>query len=176
MSCIQDVLNELTDVSEYVKLRDGTPHGRRMVESVASKIATVPCWTTSMSNAVTRHMQRLEFTDDLSAVVTAATDDRLADTHDQQGSPPANSYKSQTIKYLHNFMTADDWSVIDNPKTSSSERDKQFALRLVSLNIRRPREDGAVIWAIANALIVEKNIFSSWPSYRSIYNRVAVWA
>ena len=118
MSCIQDVLNELTDVSEYVKLRVGTPHGPRIVESVASKIATVPCWTTSMSNAVTRHLQRLEFPDDLTAAITSATDDRLADSQDQQGSQSSNSYKSQTIQHLHNFMTADGWSVIDNQKTS----------------------------------------------------------
>ncbi len=114
MACVQDVLNELSDTFEYVELRPNTTHGRRMVESVASKIA----------NAVATRMLFLGFPADLAEVVTAATDGRLAEVHsgDQPLSPP-NATKGQTLQSMHNFLTAADWAIIDNPMPTPAQRD-----------------------------------------------------
>jgi hypothetical protein len=177
MACVQDVLNELSDTFEYVKLRPDSTHGRRMVESVASKIANVPGWTTAMSNAVTKRMLFLGFPADLAEVVTGATDGRLAEVHsgDHQMSSP-NATKGQTLHSMHNYLTAADWAIIENPMSTPAQRDKQIALRLASLNVKRPSEDGTVKWAITNSVIVEKNLYGGWPSYRSPYTRVAALA
>ena len=179
MSTLQQVLNELHDVAAHVSLRpDYDSLNVSMMTSVVAKLMSAPVWTAAKGLAITRRLSEIELPHHLADLLTNASDERLAETYgvdpEASPSPPAGrGYPHQCLKDPQNYLTATDWRTVDAPSTDERVRDRVFAERLSKLNVQHASEDGLVKWVIANSLVVEQRLYGSWPSYWSIYYRVA---
>ena len=180
-SDIQTVTSMLRDVVEHIAQRpDNTALAENMVRSVAQQVRLVPNWRAAHATALDAQLNDAPIDDSLKALVRTASGECPAAAYSQFEErgvgawPQAVGIKFQKLRCINNYLTKDDYAIVDNPKTDSATRDRVCALRLKAIGVKIAADDGLIKWAITHMLITEQKLWQSWPSYQSTYNRVNV--
>ena len=149
-----------------------------LVKSICEKIHAITLWGAGPAHTLCAHIQHVGFATALADQLNAAIDARMArhmsNTPTSVRAASGAPKREQVMRSPHLYLTADDWSVIDDADTPSDTRDSTVASRLRALGVKRASEDGCVKWAVSLIVWAEHNINGEWPSYRSTYTRVGV--
>ena len=178
MSHLTDILSELTDAGHLIRLRPGNEKlASGVIASICAKIGTIQQWGPGPAHTMYERISNSGLSDDLRTQLNSAVDARLS-LHVGSIVPikPVVSHgaptRDQCIRHLNSFLSSHDWSVIDDTSSTPPQRDNGLSKRLRRLGVRRASDDGCIRWAIVILVDAEYAQTGSWPSYRSIYNRV----
>ena len=80
--------------------------------------------------------------------------------------------RDQYIRHLYNYLTAKDHAILDDPRSSPSQRDSCVVSRLKGLGIVSASELGLIKWVMVMITEAEFRAYGTWSSYPEIYSRV----
>jgi len=149
MAYLADILTEIANIADIAKLRGDSDMVQGLVESTATKIATVVHSGSGSIVSLTKALATSGLQDSYTQIVQVAIDNRtssytsnVAGRKASSGAPP----RDQTMRHMYNFLTTKDWGVLTDPKSSSQQRDHVLLQRLSRLGIRRASEEGLIKW------------------------------
>ena len=177
MAYLSDVKSELTDAAGVIKLRADGDFALGMVQSICAKIKSITQWGPGPAHTLYKHIDELDLPARHAEVLVAAIDARMGQhvsafsavtVKAASGAPP----RDQCIRFLNNYLTSCDWTTMDDPKSTPSQRDSVLAHRIDKLGIRRASEDGCIKWCLTLLVASEWSAHGEWPSYEATYSRV----
>ena len=80
--------------------------------------------------------------------------------------------RDQTMRFMFNFLSRRDNSVMDDYRSTASQRDVCLCNRLGRLGVRRASETGLIKWILTLLIDAEQKLYGKWPTYLETYNRV----
>ena len=177
MASVTDLIAEIQDASRLLKRRSAPDLATGLMNSIATKIGTVPSWDTKTASRMADAIDEAKLSDEMKAVLHDACDKRLAACIDASAntvSRPASGAptRDQTMRHIANYFTASDYAVFDDPAASQDQRNAKATARLERLCVRRASETGMIKWLVSFLLDCEFRHTRSWSSYWAIYNRV----
>ena len=78
------------------------------------------------------------------------------------------------MRFMFNFLSGRDNSVLDDARSTQSQRDITITSRLGRLGVRRANETGLIKWILTLLVDAEQKLYGKWPTYLETYNRVQI--
>ena len=175
MSTIDVLLAEVKDAAAFLARRPDSQVAPALIQSLCTKLSNLAGYSPGDATKLSACVDSVTLQPQHKQELNAASDARLLSTASSptKGNPSGAPCRDQSIRFLYNYLPQSTWDILDNPKSTASERDVALASLLTKLGIRRPSEDGCIKWAIVIILHCENNASGgAWPSYWAIYNRV----
>ena len=177
MSSLDIIIAEVKDAAAFLARRPDSQVAPALIKTLCDKLSNLSGYSPGDAAKFSTCVDSVGLSQSHKDELNRASEDKLLSVagSPSKGNPSGAPCRDQSIRFLYNYLPQSTWDILDNPKSSSSERDVALASLLTKLGIRRPSEDGCIKWAMVLLLHCEQNATGgAWPSYWAIYNRVNV--